>query len=969
LSKSRFDSFNSFLKKRRRLIIIAWVVAAIIAATLIPTFFSVVSYNVTNTNLGGPSNTPSQIAQNILNAQFPSNNRSDNSILIVVQGSNLYSSQMRNTLLGLNRTFAADNKIANYSGMSTVFSTEYGLLNSTVPSFVPQVSSLSSNISSIAQLIFGIPSGFVSFWEINYTSTGNATKANEYANATYFATVMSEGPESLGYYSVFYVAWNETFTTRPSISAPVRESLAINETVPQFSASLSPPTKQIVNAVATGLNINTFSSQEAIWNLSSRFFANATANSFSTSPLFTINSASFAELLSSLNGSNTSSVIQSAIYNATYVQSVKSYPYILSSALTKNFLSSKNDTMLVVYNFSFSPDRQSINSFRTDVQNSNLSTLGTPYVTGGNVLSQDISDAFGPALDITIGPGVAVSLLVVALLFFAPLAAIIPIVIGAISIGIALSSIYVGIVVVGHGTISFLTPTLTILLMLGLAVDYSVIQLRRTKEERKNGRSNEESVGVSVKWAGQAVLTAGITVIVAYVVMAVANVPLFSDVGTAIALGVSILLAASMTLLPALELTLGDKLFWPSFRNGKRIGKPQGHRLAKLAEKTLKRKALVAVVISLFALGAFYGSYRTPTGSDLLRLFPNFHSNQGLTVITNGLGSGDIGPTTILVTTASPIVYGNNQFNQTLLNEIESVSATVASSSGVLSVTSPTRPYGASFNYSSVSTLPEPEKTQYLSGMLAQIGKDNKTALILVGLTGSFESQAAINSLLAVESHVKNLALSNGVSVYFGGSTQSTYDSQSFLTGILPEVVIILAAAVYVILLIQLRSAFTPVRLVFTILCSVAFSLAVLSVTFYYILQLPILDFAPLFVVVTMLGVGIDYDIFFVTRIREEALTGSSDDQAIKTAITKVWVTIFGLGLVLSAVFASLLATGIALLQEIALSVAAAVLIDVSIVILFFVPSLMGIAQRFNWWPSRAIRSSQEQKPSSAEKK
>ncbi len=104
--------------------------------------------------------------------------------------------------------------------------------------------------------------------------------------------------------------------------------------------------------------------------------------------------------------------------------------------------------------------------------------------------------------------------------------------------------------------------------MLGLAVDYSVLQLRRTREERLKGKSIEESVGISIKWAGQAVLTAGITVIVAYIVMAVANVPIFSDVGTAIALGVAILLTASLTLLPALEIALGDRIFWPGL-NGK----------------------------------------------------------------------------------------------------------------------------------------------------------------------------------------------------------------------------------------------------------------------------------------------------------------------------------------------------------------------------------------------------------------
>jgi putative drug exporter of the RND superfamily len=205
------------------------------------------------------------------------------------------------------------------------------------------------------------------------------------------------------------------------------------------------------------------------------------------------------------------------------------------------------------------------------------------------------------------------------------------------------------------------------------------------------------------------------------------------------------------------------------------------------------------------------------------------------------------------------------------------------------------------------------------------------------------------------------LDLVSGVTVTYGGQTQSTYDNQAFMASLLPEVIVILSVAVFIILFLQLRSVFTPVRLIITILCSVVFSLAIISLIFYVGLNLPIMDFAPLFVVVTMLGVGIDYDIFFVTRIREEVLNGKTDNEAITTAIDKIWVTIFSLGLVLSTVFASLLITGIAILQEFAVVVAAAILLDVTVVILFFVPSLMGIAQKFNWWPYKLSKSKQQE--------
>lgn len=852
MTRSRFDPFNSFLRRYHRLVIVAWIVAVIVAGSQISVFFSHVSYNVAGSNFGGPTNSESQQAQKIINAQFPrSVNSSNNGIIVVIQSSPVYSGSVQSAVLAFNRTVAVDQALAkNFTGVSSVYSTEYSFLASIVPSLVGQVSQLNSSVASM------------------------------------------------------------------------------------------PPAGHPLTA-------------QQSWDLASQLVANGSVSSFSGSPLFKVNAARMGVLLSSLSSGAGASQVHAAVLSAVANESYADYPLVLSRSLTSNFVSPDNGTMIVIYNFAGPPSPGMIAAFRSDIASSAIPSLGTYYVTGGAVLTQDISKVFGPVLGITVVPGVLAALAIVGVLLLAPLAAIVPVIVGGIAIAIALPTIYYGVAVLGHGTLTFLTPALTILLTLGLAVDYSVLQLRRTREERSNGRNTEEAVSTSVRWAGQAVLTAGITVVVAYVVMAVANVPLFSGVGTSIAIAVSILILAALTLLPSLELALKDRLFWPGLNRNKLVQRPKRSRLDSLAEKTIDRRIAIIVVISALALGAFYVSQSTPSGANILKLFPDFPSNHGLTVITDELGSAATAPTSIVVTTPTPIVYGDDQFNQTLLEQIEQISSSAASVSGVVSTTGPTSPYGQPFNYTGLGQLSVPVREQYLAGMLSYIGANNETASIMVGLQSDGQSQAAIDTLLKLESAVSHQPLLRGVSVYYGGETQSTYDNQSFLNGILPEVILVLAAAVYVILLIQLRSAFTPIRLIFTILCSVAFSMALLVIVYFYAQALPILDFAPLFVVVTMLGVGIDYDIFFVTRIREEVLNGRTDRDAIRTALDKVWVTIFGLGLVLATVFTSLIVTRIALLGEIGFVVAAAVLIDVGIVILFFVPALMALAERFNWWPTK----------------
>ena len=754
------------------------------------------------------------------------------------------------------------------------------------------------------------------------------------------------------------LALNSTISRDQDIGNYTGESSLYSLEDSLLNSSVPDLLDQVEILQSTMITNNSGLNETQTWNLACDLISNATQSTFSDSPLFTINSVSLSNFLSGLSPNATTADVNLAINNEIATQPFTDYPYAPTSSLTGNFVNSQNNTMIIVLGFSYSPDDNTIAHVESDVRNSGLQNFGSVYVTGGPVLTKDVAKAFVPALEITIGPGIGISLLIVGLLFLSPVAALIPVLIGGVSISVALASIYAGIVDIGHGNLTFLTPTLTILLMLGLAVDYAVLQLRRTREERQKGKSMEESVGISIKWAGQAVLTAGITVIVAYIVMAVANVPIFSDVGTAIALGVAILLAASLTLLPALEIAWGDRIFWPGLnRKGKTKSDPSQNRLKRFGHGTLKRKVPIVIIISIIALSAFVVVYKTPTSEDFLKLIPNFQSNQGLTVIANNFGSGTLSPTSIVITTPTQITYGNNQFNQTLLNQIEQITASAADSKGVTSVSSTTRPFGEVFNYSSVENMFKPIQIQYESQMFSTIGKNNETAVITVNLSNSAASLTAINSLRDMEKNINQLPLISGVAVYFGGQTQSTYDSQTFLTNLIPEVVLILAAAVYVILFFQLRSAFTPIRLIVTILCSVVFSLAIVFVIFFYTLNLPILDFGPLFVIVTMLGVGIDYDIFFLTRIREEVLNGKTDNEAIVTAIEKVWVTILGLGLVLATVFASLIITNIAILQEIALAVSAAILIDVTIVILLFVPSLMGIAQKFNWWPSKISRN------------
>ena len=223
------------------------------------------------------------------------------------------------------------------------------------------------------------------------------------------------------------------------------------------------------------------------WVLASEFIANATQTTFVGSPLFSINSPTLANLLSSLPQNATTAQIEGLIQNIITNQSYPDFPYQPTSAITKNFVGEDNNTVLVILGFSSDPEVKSIAQLKLDIQSSGLHNLGAVYVTGSSVLSIDVEAAFAPALELTVGPGILISLLIVGILFLAPLAAIIPVILGGVSTAISLASIYFAVVTIGKGTITFLTPTLTILLLLGLAVDYAVLQLPPNKRRTPTG--------------------------------------------------------------------------------------------------------------------------------------------------------------------------------------------------------------------------------------------------------------------------------------------------------------------------------------------------------------------------------------------------------------------------------------------------------------------------------------------------
>lgn len=156
MRRSIFDSYNAFIRKRHRWVIIAWVVVVLLSLVLIPSFFSSVSYDIMG-SVGATPNSESEMVSNILKAQFPeTDNSSENTIIVAIEGTPVYSDSLKDTVLRLNDTLSKDQAVINYTGESSLYSLEASLLNESLPAIVNQTINLQSNITTINSGLYSL---------------------------------------------------------------------------------------------------------------------------------------------------------------------------------------------------------------------------------------------------------------------------------------------------------------------------------------------------------------------------------------------------------------------------------------------------------------------------------------------------------------------------------------------------------------------------------------------------------------------------------------------------------------------------------------------------------------------------------------------------------------------------------------------------------------------------------------------
>jgi len=654
-------------------------------------------------------------------------------------------------------------------------------------------------------------------------------------------------------------------------------------------------------------------------------------------------------------------VAQSKANRTVWHETLSQYPPLIPPTIIQNFISPNKNAMIILVTFSEAPG--SFGSADTDPILKNVVTMRNiisqlkasdpeplqTYVTGDLATTADSS--LGSMADLgRIEPVTVGAILVLAGLFF--LAIVTPF-IPLATVGMALLMAEGGLYLIGKYIIPIQDTTTTFLftIMLGVGTDYAIFLMARYREERVEGRDKAQAIQTSITWSGESIATSATTVIIAFGAMTLTSFTLLRSIGVGLGFGVLIALLVSLTLIPSLILIAGDRIFWPTSgkrfegyaaRARKRRTERPGY-FRRAASFSVKRPVLVLGLALIISIPAIYVSLTGSTSYDFAAGLPAAESVKGITALEQSFGAGQIGPTQVLVQFPTPIL-ANGNLTAGARASLEKLSQAIANLTNVNEVTGPTRPNGIAITGTN----------------LADIGRDNRTAMLTVLFADEPFTQNSLNTVTQIRNLLTSLQNSDASlaqdTILVGGASASTLDFANETVNQFNTIRILTVAAIFVVLLVVLGSYPLAITGILSIGLSIIWAYAATLLFFNNILQSGVLFIIPLVLFLLLYGIGMDYNIFILTRIREEAQKGKETRQAVVDAVDRTGGIITALALILAGALGSLLLSSNRLLEGFGFAIALAVVLDAMVVRTYLVPAIMSLLGPRAWWGPNRLR-------------
>ncbi|GAA3779921.1 MMPL family transporter [Plantactinospora mayteni] len=521
--------------------------------------------------------------------------------------------------------------------------------------------------------------------------------------------------------------------------------------------------------------------------------------------------------------------------------------------------------------------------------------------------------------------GVGVAVVVLVLTFGSMLAAGLTLLTALIGLIVGL----LGIMLASNvATVSSTAPSLALMIGLAVGIDYVLFILSRHRTQLAGGMDVEQSVARATATAGSAVVFAGLTVIIALAGLTVVGIPFLSVMGLAAAFTVLMAVAAAITLLPALLGFAGQRI---RPKPGSRADRREqaladgpgngGHRWARLVTRrplaTVVAVVLLVTVVAIPALGLRLAMPDNGTAA------PESTQRKAYDLISDAFGPGRNGRLIVLV--------------QPRTGDPAQAAATVAAGlklPGVVSVSTP------------------------------QLGTDGQTAVLTVVPQAGPRDKQTEQLVRDIRAAIPALGAAVNAEILVTGSTAAAMDlSERLRASLLPFAAIVVGLAL-ILLLLVFRSIVVPLKAAVGFLLSVgaAFGAVVAVFQWGWLANLlgvattgPVFSFTPIVLIAVLFGLAMDYEVFLVSRMREDYVRTGMPVEAVVAGSRHASRVVTAAALIMFSVFASFTTAEDLTLKPIALGLAVGILVDAFLIRMTLVPAVLALVGHHAWWIPRPL--------------
>ena len=561
-------------------------------------------------------------------------------------------------------------------------------------------------------------------------------------------------------------------------------------------------------------------------------------------------------------------------------------------------------------------DGSSIGGIGDGVSSLRKAISGSPglsaHVTGPAGLAADFGAAF-QALDVKLLVGTTVVVVAVLLLVYrSPVLWVVPLAAVGLALFVAQAAVYFTARNFGLSSNGQSQGILTVLVF-GAGTDYALLMISRYREELRRHATSFAAIRAAVKGAAPAILASGTTVILALLCLLFSDLGSNKSLGPTAAIGIASAMLAMITALPAVLLLTGRRLFWPFAPRFESVEVARSGFWTRIGSLIASRSRMWWVAGALVLVAMTFGITR---------------------LNANGIASTD------QYTVAVDSVIGQRVADRHFPAGSGSPAVVIADAGSADAVLAAARSVAGVSGVSILPSSPASMDPKIVGGKV----------LMDVTLTDAADSEAAKSAVQHLRTAVHAVP---GAQALVGGTTATELDTLASSRHDLILIIPLVLAVILVILVVLLRSLVAPALLVGTVILSFAATLGASGLVFSSLFHFTGTDPSfPLTAFVFLTALGIDYNIFLMTRVREEALrTGTR--KGMLTGVRSTGSVITSAGIVLAATFSVFGVLPLVIFAELGFAVAFGVLLDTFLVRTVLVPALVHDIGSRAWWPAR----------------